>query len=108
MIVKVPEAVSNADVPVVSDMTEIARDVTEPVGEFIQDVGETVGEVIDRWLLERWESVTEDELRATAATLLSLHMRLLAPLPLLQQPNASAEGARSEAAPSEVPKKESR
>ena len=63
-----------------------------------------VGEATDRWLLG-WETVTDDELRATAATLLSLHMRLLAPLPLIQQRearNASAEGARSEAAPSEV------
>ena len=41
------------------------------------------GEVMDRWTLRSWELLTPEELAELPREMLTIHMRVIAPLPLL-------------------------
>ena len=44
-----------------------------------------IGEAMDRWTLERWETLAPEQLAELPRAMLAMHMRALAPLPLVTE-----------------------
>jgi hypothetical protein len=53
--------------------------------ELLARVSFAMGEAMDRWTLERWDELSPDELTDLPRAMLAMHMRALAPLPLVAE-----------------------
>jgi AcrR family transcriptional regulator len=51
--------------------------------ELLTRLAFAIGEALDRWTLQHWETLTPEKLEALPREMLAMHMRALAPLPLL-------------------------
>jgi AcrR family transcriptional regulator len=53
--------------------------------ELLTRIAFAIGEAMDRWTLVRWETLTPQELGDLPRAMLAMHMRALAPLPLVSE-----------------------
>ena len=67
--------------------------------ELLARVSFAMGEAMDRWTLERWDELSPDELADLPRAMLAMHMRALAPLPLVVESEPLKFGISQQSGP---------